>query len=176
MRRIVLLTVAALSAFLAVAAWGSDLDGLVRERTARVFVEGQALGDMVLNARARVDFVYVDRNLSEALAKDPARSPEQLRIEAQYFGGDRSRGKALFVLLLSTSKPWTVTPELFRIGDYVLRSSDILTPPEMTPLGELPSDFSAALAVAVPRDVVKPGSTIEIAVSGDRVSFAVPRR
>jgi hypothetical protein len=154
----------------------SKWEELLRARTATVFVEGRPLGDLILNARARVEVIYVDGALSEALVKNPIDTPERLRMEAQYYGSERLRGKALFVIFLSTAKPWTVEPGLFRIGGYALREEDVLTPRDLAPLGEMPSGVKAAFAVAVPGADVRPGSTIVVAVSGDEVPFIVPRR
>lgn len=154
---------------------GEDLQTLLDERTATVWLEGQKLGELILGARAEIHFIYVDSKLSQAVTKDPF-APDWLRWNVQYMGTDSVRGKALFILHFKTMKPWTFDPSMIRVGNYTISRNDILNDKDFTPVGDLPSGFEGTLAFVVPKDNAEPGKEITLTCASETVSFKVPRR
>ncbi len=149
------------------------LEDLIAERNARLYLEGQVLGDMVIGARARLDFIYIDRTLAEA-AREGGAVPEWLEWNAGYFGSQKSGKDALFLLVFETFKPWTFTPELISVNGKPLGEGDIVTRPEYVPRGDLPSGYKGRFAFTVPGDIVGPGEEILFSCGQDKVTWVVP--
>lgn len=154
---------------------GQTPDDLLERRNARLYVEGQVLGDMVLGARARLDFIYVDRALAEAV-KDGTGAPEWLRWNVGYYGSEKVGKDALFLLDLETFKPWTFEPEMISVNGRPLERNDILTRPEYFPEGDLPSGFRGNFAFKVPMDLVEPGREIAFSCGEYSKAWRVPER
>ena len=144
--------VAALSA--ASPLFASQLDSLLESRSATFWYEGEALGDLIIGARAQFTFVYVDGPLSQAVVKDQS-APEWLRDNVYFFGGRETKKKALFIVRLHTRKNLDLDLSTIRIGSHSVTWDDVLTNRHYVPAGELPADFSGDFAVAVPIDAVK---------------------
>ncbi len=149
------------------------LEQLMAERSSTVWIEGQALGDLVLGAKARLTFLHVDSRLVSASREDPG-APEWLMWHSQHFGSKNLRGKALFLLRLETFTPWELSPGKIFVGSYTVSSADILTIKEFTPTGELPSHFSGTLPFSVPKGIVKAGSEIVLGYDKESVKWKVP--
>ncbi len=149
------------------------LEQLMAERSSTVWIDGQALGDLVLGAKARLTFLHVDSRLVSASRDDPG-APEWLLWHSQHFGSKNLRGKALFLLRLETFTPWELSPGKLFVGSYTVSSADILTIKEFTPTGELPSHFSGTLPFSVPKGIVKAGSEIVLGYGKESVKWKVP--
>lgn len=160
---------------LAGTAGAADLQKLMDQRTARLWLEGQMLGDMVIGARADLNFVYVDRKLARAATDDPE-APQWLRWHAQHYGSPEAKKKALFVLRFETRKPWDFQVSELKIGDYAVREEDVLTRSKFTPSGPLPSGTKGTLAFVVPLDALAKGKTISLGYGDERVEWKKPGR
>ncbi len=149
------------------------LEELISDRSARLYLEGQVLGDMVLGARARLEFIYIDRTLADA-ARDNGAVPEWLVWNTSYFGSQKSGKNDLFLLVFETYKPWTFEPEMISVNGTPLEQGDIVTRPAYVPRGDLPSDFTGRFAFTVPGEIVEPGSEILFSCGQDSVTWVVP--
>ncbi len=133
-----------------------DLDTLLQKRSTVVWVEGQALGDMIIGARAQVTFIAVDGKLAETAWNDPA-APEWLKTNVAFSGDGRTRKKTLFIILVKTIRNFTLELPMISIGTHVLSAEDALTNKHYIPVGDLPPDLTAPFAVAIPSSAVKGG-------------------
>ncbi len=136
------------------ASFAGEVDSLLEKRSASLWFEGEAFGDLIIGARAQFVFVYVDGAFSQAVVKDPGTS-DWLRDNAIFFGGLETRKKALFIVRFRTVKNLDLQLPMVRIGSHTLTPGDVLTNGHYVPTGELPPDFSASFAVAVPLAAVK---------------------
>ncbi len=152
-----------------------SLDDLLAERSASVWIDGQVLGDLVLGAKARLTFVYVDPVLASSARADSA-SPEWLVWHSRHVGEKYLKGKGLFVLRFETFTPWELVPGNLAVGTYVVSSEDILSKKEYTPSGELPADFTGTLPFSVPRTVLKPGTDVLLGYGKETVKWKVPAK
>ena len=157
----------------ACAADGKNLDDLVSQRTARLYLEGQVLGDMILGARARLDFIYVDRPLFEAVKRNPE-APEWLQWNVNYLGSEKVGKDALFILSFETFKPWTFKPDMISVNGRPVTEDDIVTKKDYVPVGDLPSGYKGTLAFAVSGEYIKPGGKIIFSCQGESVTWTVP--
>jgi hypothetical protein len=155
------------------AAQPKTLDQLLAERSANVWVDGQVLGDLVLGARARLTFIYVDTALASAARSDPG-SPEWLTWHSRHLGEKTLKGKSLFILRFETFTPWELVPGNLFVGTHGVSSDDLLTMKEYTPTGELPSGFTGTLSFRVPRAVVKAGTEIAVGYEKEEAKWKVP--
>jgi hypothetical protein len=146
---------------------------MVAERTARMYLEGQVLGDMVLGARARLDFIYIDQPLVEA-TRGSHEVPEWLQWNTNYFGTRKSGEDALYLLVFETYKPWTFEPEMISVNGSPLEEGDIVTRPAYVPRGDLPSGYTGRFAFTIPAEFVKPGGEVVFRCREDSVTWAVP--
>jgi hypothetical protein len=151
-------------------AGASDFQKLMDSRTARLWLEGQRLGDMVIGARAELNFVYVDRKLVQALTDDYD-APEWLRWHAQHLGSPEAKKKALFVLRFETRKPWDFRISDIRVGNYSLREEDGLTRSAFTPTGPLACGTKGTLAFVVPAVSLGKGKTVLLGYGEERVEW-----
>lgn len=149
------------------------LEQLMAERSSTIWIDGQALGDLVLGAKARLTFLHVDSRLVLASREDPG-APEWLTWHSQHFGSKDLKGKSLFLLRLETFTPWELSPGKIFVGSYAVTSGDILTMKDFTLTGELPSHFSGTLPFAVPKGIVKAGSEIVLGYGKESVKWKVP--
>ncbi|MGC9372939.1 MAG: hypothetical protein ACP5DY_06425 [Thermovirgaceae bacterium] len=150
-----------------------SLEDMVAERSARLYLEGQVLGDMVLGARARLDFIYIDQPLVEA-ARGSHEVPEWLQWNTNYFGSRKSGKDALFLLVFETFKPWTFEPEMISVNGTPLEQSDIVTRSAYVPQGDLPSEYTGRFAFTVPGEIAEPGGEIVFSCGQDSVTWVAP--
>ena len=155
------------------AAQPKTLDQLLAERSANVWVDGQVLGDLVLGARARLTFIYVDAALASTARADPG-SPEWLTWHSRHLGEKTLKGKSLFILRFETFTPWELVPGNLFVSTHGVSSEDLLTMKEYTPTGELPSGFTGTLSFSVPRAVVKAGTEIAVGYEKEEAKWKVP--
>ena len=121
----------------------ADEEALVQERMVSIRAEGKQLDGLVIGAQARLDFIYVDAVLVEAL-RTPSGFPDWLRWHAKDFASEELKGGVLFVLRIETYNPWTFDPMKISVADYALKEEDILTKPAYVPKGDLPSHLRVA--------------------------------
>ncbi|MEA3507568.1 MAG: hypothetical protein U9R40_01410 [Synergistota bacterium] len=174
-KKLLLLCVAVMAAATAVAAGAADLQTLVDERSAVLYPEGQVLGDMVLGARAKMHFIYVDAELAEA-ARTGAAAPDWLEWHARHYGMDATRGKALFILRYEAFKPWDFVPEQITVNGRLLEPENVLTKRAFLPEGELPSGTVAAMAFAVPDSMIADSEEIVLGYDEYSVVLTPPGR
>lgn len=165
---------------------------LLAPRTVYCWIEGSALDEIVLNARAKLSFVYVDRKLGDAMyarrkGSDARHSDERDSVPEWLFdnGWDYRKKKdtALFVLHVEAMKPWTFDTSQVFIGGYRLNDADIVKQGKSIAsfvveggAMELPGDFSTQLSFFVPAKDLKPGETIALGYGDYRVEWKVPAK
>jgi hypothetical protein len=151
------------------------LEELIADRSARLYLEGQVLGDMVLGARARLDFIYIDRTLADA-ARESEAVPQWLEWNTSYFGSRKSGGGELFLLVFETFKPWTFEPGMICVNGKPIGTDDIVTRSAYVPHGDLPSDYTGRFAFTVASEFVGPGKKIVFSCQDDNVTWVVPEK
>jgi hypothetical protein len=163
---------------------------LAEERTSVCWVEGQFLDELVLNARGKLTFIYVDSRLGESLRKlrNPsgggAPSNEFPEIVMMHAAGYANRkGQALFVLLIEASKPWTFDTGKIFVGDYAVNEGDISRGVNGNPraeiqpgTSELPSGYSGCASFFVPKEYIEPGAAIRIGYGDDSAEWTAPKK
>ncbi len=159
----------------ACAAAENPLEKLIDERSARLYLEGQKLGDMILGARARLEFIYIDKTLAAA-ARESRAVPEWLEWNTSYFGSQKSGRNMLFLLVFETYKPWTFEPEVISVNGDPLEEEDLVTRSAYVPRGDLPSDYTGRFAFTLPREFMEPGSEIVFSCGEDSVAWVVPKK
>ena len=156
------------------AAGAQDTERLLDQRTANLWFEGEALGDLIIGARAQFAFIYVDGKLVESAWSDPM-APEWLKNNTSFYGGKETRKKAMFIIRVRTVKNLTLDHSMISIGSHVLTPEDVLTNRHFVPVGELPPDLTAEFAVAVPAAAVK-GKTVRLSVGDYSTELELPRK
>ena len=104
------------------AAGAQDTERLLDQRTANLWFEGEALGDLIIGARAQFAFIYVDGKLVESAWSDPM-APEWLKNNTSFYGGKETRKKAMFIIRVRTVKNLTLDHSMISIGSHVLTPS-----------------------------------------------------
>ena len=151
-----------------------DLETLLQQRSAVVWVEGQLLGDMMIGAKARLTFIAVDGKLAEAAWSDPF-APEWLKTNVAFSGDRKLRKKKLFIVLVETIRNFTLELPMITIGTHTLSAEDVLTNRHYIPVGDLPPDLTAPFAAAVPAAAVK-GEKIFLRVGDYSAEMEFPLR
>ncbi|MPM78693.1 hypothetical protein SDC9_125704 [bioreactor metagenome] len=147
----------------------------IDERTTVIWIEGEALGDMVIGARAQVAFIYVDESLSKGIVSDP-HAPDWLKWHASHFSNKELRNRALFVMRYKTIKRWDFSPENIKVGTHNVDPKDILTNKDFMAMGDLPPDTIGTLAFSVPSKYVIKGRNVELSYEQYTGVFNVPKR
>ncbi len=152
----------------------ADAAALLGTRQSDIWVEGEQFGDMVIGSRASFQIIYVDRDLAHALTADLS-IQDWARQMAQYYGSDKTRGKALFIAHIETFKPWDFSPQNVFVGEYHLQDDDVLSPSMTNPFGSLASGVKGYFAFAVPSSELKKGKEIKVGYGDDSVLWKVPK-
>ena len=175
MRKIVLLLMMAIFLIAATCSFAADVQGLLEERTVTLYPEGQLLGNMVIGARGKMQFIYVDSALAKAVRNDPS-VPEWLSWHARHWGTDPVKGKTLFILKSEAYKPWDFRMSDVSVGGRAIESGDILTRKAFVIEGELPSGTVAMLAFAVPAEYASPGKPAVFSWMEESQEWMVPKK
>ncbi|MDR2174617.1 MAG: hypothetical protein LBO82_01605 [Synergistaceae bacterium] len=153
--------------------WQKRLDA----RTATLWIEGQDIGGVILNARAELNVTWADRGLLRHLESD--RDVDEWLTEGlNYYFSNRKETRAklkkrdAFVLRYRAVKYWDFDPTKLVIGGYAVTKDDILTKKEYWESGELPPGVTGFLTVCAPS--LKPGQTVELSYGDTRATLAVP--
>ena len=175
MKRVILVAaLLALTAISASSAAAAGLKDLLDERTAVLWYEGEALGDLIIGARAQIALIYVDGKLAKA-AWDDGGAPEWLKAGTGFYGAGETRNKTLFIVMVKTVKNFTLGHSMITIGDHVLTPKDVLTNKLYVPMGDLPPGLTASFAAAVPQGAVK-GKAVKFSVDEYSTELILPKR
>lgn len=156
--------------------WGSSFEDLEADRSSVVWVEGQIMGDMVLGAKGKLTFLFMDRRLCDVARVDRGNLPEWLTWNLQYETVARKGKREFFLLRYEAIKNWEFDPTEIKIGGYKLKMSDVVSRKDMINVGPLSSGTVATLAFSMPRSLLKPGRSLEMAYGEWTTDWIVPRR
>ncbi|GHS85960.1 hypothetical protein AGMMS49957_03160 [Synergistales bacterium] len=102
------------------------------DSTATIWVEGQDLGGIILNARAEINVTRLDRKMADFLNQD--RDVDEWVVEGlNYYYSNRKDVKArvknneVFVVRCRANKFFEFAPEKLVINGRALRKEDVLT-------------------------------------------------
>ncbi len=132
------------------AARADEVGTLLSERTTTLWIEGEQLGDMMIGARALMEFIYVDAALSRIAAENGPDVPEWLAWHAKHFGTKETRKKVLLIVRFEARKRWTLDPMKIRVNGRSLEETDILSNKDFIPTGELLGGSSGSFAICIP--------------------------
>jgi hypothetical protein len=165
-----------------------DLGKLTPPRTAICFFDGERVGDLAVNARGKLTFLYVDNKLADALSRQRKQELNQGPSSAvppqvyAYAPKARSKKKfALFLTRVQALKGWDFDASLISVGGYRLGEKDIIKGAGDNPareLGyaatELAKGYDGFIGFFVPSENVRPGEEMTIGYGADRVAWIVP--
>jgi hypothetical protein len=137
----------------------------LKARTAVLWIDGQDLGDLVLNARAELDVTWLERALVHPLQGDRSADEWLASSLAYYFSSRKEtreimKGHDILVLNYKALKNWNFDPSKLVVNGRPLETTDILTRKDYRQTGELPPGTEGTLTVRVPS--VKPGERLEL--------------
>jgi hypothetical protein len=154
-------------------AWKERLDA----RTATLWIEGQDIGGLILNARAELSVTWIPRDLFRHLEKD--RDVEEWLTDGvgYYFSTRKDvraklKGRDAFALRYRAIKRWDFDPTKLAVDGYTIAEDDILTRKEYWESGELPPGTAGVVIVCVPSP--KPGQTLELRYENTLAAFTAP--
>jgi len=163
-----------------------DIENLTPPRTAVCFFEGEKFADLVLNARGKLTFLYVDRKFANALGRQ--RKAEYDRgtfsgIPSQIFAyaTKSKRRHVLFITRVQALRGWAFDTSMLSIGGYSPVKENIITGISDNPYLELKfgehsltQNYDGYIGFFVPAENVKPGETINLGYAEDLVEWQVP--
>lgn len=163
-------------------AWGhasKEWAKILEARTARMWVDAQLLGEIVLNARAELNVTWLPRALRKRLEKD--RDVHEWVVAGLNFyystsEGTKRRmeGRDVLALNYRAVKNWDFDPTRLTVGGYRVVPEDLLGHKDLRVTGELPSGTEGILYLCVP--AIKPGSRVEVAMGPDKAVLEAPAR
>ncbi len=168
---------------------GEEAQKFFERRLIRVWFEGMALDDLVLGARGKLTFLYVDARMGSAIQRLGTSSgnempPETAKHLLSYTGNyGRRKGHTLFAVSVEAFKHWSFDPAELTVAGYQLTDEDLVTGVigdrryEISPgLNELPADYTGMFSFYVPTDRLKPGTEIEIGYGEYTTTWTVPTK
>lgn len=170
------LAVTAVICILGLPAFSNGLGPLEKDRVACIWIEGEMLGDMILGAKGQLTFVCMDSKACRWAAGNRGSIPEWLSWNLQHRTAAEKEKKALFLLRYKAIKNWNFDPKEIKIGGYSLKEEDLVTRNELRVTGDLPPDTKGTLALLVPPEYLKPGSTIALSYGPWAKDWTVPGR
>lgn len=183
----IILALIASTSFAAMRPTEEQIKGLVESRSSAFYIEGMALDELVIGARAKVTAIFVDRLMGEAMRALSASNgsmpgADLPRFMNNYTGhyADR-KGHTLFVIGVDAFKHIDLDTAKLTIAGRETSNDDVLTGVlgmpdyEIRPgVTELPPGWSGLFGVWVPTELVKPGSTFDISYDGYTASMTAP--
>ena len=170
------------------AAKREDLVTLLKRRSINCWPEGAVFEDLVIGARGKLTFFYIDSKLGNALQQMKTAGNEDMQhdrmplILTQLSGKFMAqKGSTLFVLYIEGYKPWTFDTRKIHISGEALADEDIVTgifanpEAELQPgENELTSDYMGAMSFSISNELLKPGSEITVGYGEDVTTWKVP--
>lgn len=150
-----------------------DAAKLFEERDATCWVEGMQMGDMMIGARASLEFIYLDGKLSAAISSRSDLA-QWLDDYNQYYGSPKTKGKAIFLIRLKTNKPMTFDPSKVFVADYHIANGDMISSSIDNPSGDIASEDEWKFVCVVPAGKVKRGSVVKLGYGEYSVDWRVP--
>lgn len=151
---------------------------LVTARQIDCWVEGTVFGDMILGARGSIQFFYIDKELSDAIARENSLAPWIDDLN-QYFGTFDTKKRAMFVAQVEANKPWTLSAGEIHVGGYSVTKDDIMQTSWKNPFegdGAINSGEKWQFAFTVPRSELKGGKEeITVGYGTDLVKWKAPK-
>jgi hypothetical protein len=155
--------------------FSEEYENYIPARMTQCYVEGEKLGELLLNSRGVIDFIYLDDTLSNSITQSRG-VPEWLSDNNMYYSANGGQGKAVFVVKLIAYKPWQVDLKQFSVGGYHFKNSDVLTSSMNSPFDKDARDADDwVFVLAVPNQYVKPGSVIQLGYGKYLSDWKVPR-
>jgi hypothetical protein len=154
------------------------------------WVEGMVMDELVIGARARLTFLYVDAKMGAAIqrlgssASDSMPAADTAKHLLSYTGAyGRRKGHILFAVSVEAFKHWSFDTADLTVGGYSPTKDDMITgvaggpPYEISPgLNELPSGYTGMFSFYVPAAHLKPGTDIEIGYGEYVTTWTVPAK
>ena len=156
-------------------------------RLIQTWVEGMAIDELVLGARGKLTFLYVDARMGAAIQKlgtsagdgMPAETAKYLLNYTGNYG--RKKGWTLFTVSVEAFKHWSFETAELSVAGYRPTDDDLVTGVvgdrryEISPgVNELPADYAGMLSFYVPTDRLKPGTEIEVGYGEYTTTWKVP--
>ena len=167
-----------------------EIERLSEPRTAVCWFEGDMIGDIVVNARGRIAFLYMDSRLAATYSRQRERDmksgpsslvPPHLMAYASKYGAKKKH--VLFVASVKALKRWEFDTEKISVAGYSPAKGDILTGITGSTLMELRpgvsvlgKDYEGYVGFYVPADRVKSGTGIKIGYDADLTDWKVPAK
>jgi hypothetical protein len=167
-----------------------EIERLSEPRTAVCWFEGDMIGDIVVNARGRITFLYIDSKLAAALSRQrerdmktgpSSRVPSHLMAYASKRGSKKKH--VLFVASIKALKRWEFDTEKLSVAGYSPAKDDVLTGITGSTLMELrhgarviQKDYEGYVGFFIPADRVKPETEIKIGYDADLIDWKVPAK
>ena len=166
----------------------ADIERLMPQRTIVSHYEGQDLGGLVVNARGKLTFFYIDDRLADALRRrqrEERDRGELSEIPRQVFGyaTKSKRGHVIFIARVQALKGWTFDPSMLSVGGFSPAGEDIITGISSNPIFELefaeralPVGYDGFIGFFVPVGNAPRGEAINLGYASDLVDWQVPDR
>lgn len=172
------------------AAKREDLVAILERRSINCWPEGVVFEDLVIGARGKLTFFYIDSKLGNALQRLKTSGNEGMpddrmpQILTQFSGKFMTqKDTTLFVVYIEGYKPWVFDTRKILVDGEALADeavvTGILANPEAELLpgeNELPSDYMGAMSFIVKNEILKPGREIAIGYGEDVTNWKVPGR
>lgn len=143
---------------------------VIEGQSAKCYVEGQVLGDLVIGARCSVEFILVDRRLADAVRE--AQFPPQWLVEQVQKLDSVPKGHSLVAVAVRAYKPFDLDMGKLMVGERL--SEDLLMTPKDRMLFQLSSGDESFFGVLSPGRIAR-GSVVNVGYGDDLVEMRVSR-
>ena len=155
-------------------------------RTAVCYFDGDKLDDMVINARGKLTFLYVDSKLADNLKRQRKAEYDRgafsgIPSEIFAYATKSKKGHVLFITRMQALKGWTFDSSMLSAGGYSPAKEDIITGVSDNPALELrygerglAKGYDGYIGFFVPVENVKPGEIVSLGYAEDRVDWQAP--
>ncbi|MCX7828361.1 MAG: hypothetical protein N2315_04025 [Thermanaerothrix sp.] len=143
---------------------------VIEGQSAKCYVEGQVLGDLVIGARCTVEFVLVDQRLADALRS--AQFPPQWLVEQAHKLDSVPKGHSLVAVAVRAHKPFDLEVDKLVVGERL--SEGLLMTPKDRMLFQLSSGDESFFGVISPARISR-GSVVKVGYGDDLVDMKVAK-
>lgn len=147
---------------------------LIKHRSVTLWVDGTKIEELVVGARARLNFTWLDDKLATLLNDNHMDFSQEADWHLASRAQARKAGQELIVVNCLAMQHFFFDPSVIQVNGETVKPGDVYTNLLMSNAGEMRPDDRASFAFGIPQKLLKPGTTIRFSTDQWFVDWVVP--
>lgn len=151
-----------------------DLE-LLNSRAALLWIDGRKVGDLIVGAKAKMQFELIDDKLARRIYAAQHNFPEPFVKNVGFYDKAKKQKCALIIMPYSTVTQWDFDPYRITVNGEYIPKNKFYTSLLSKTTGRLYEFDEDTIAFGIPREIAKPGMTLVFGYDGYSVELVVPK-